>query len=910
MLSHDGTRPDGRPRPPRLLLETRFTPSAPARETVRRGRLLDTLQAAADIPLTLIHAPAGFGKSTLAVQWYRYLRESGAGVAWLSVVGDEGLESFLAHLVAAVGLADQELVGDLAELLDQHGPGTDRIVTTSLINAVTERARPFTLIIDDWHLITRSETIDAVEYLIEHGGPWLRVVVTSRVRSGLPLSRLRLHGRLCEIDTAALRFDADESKALLVDIGGLALPDSSVVSLAKSTDGWAAALHLAALSLRDTPSSSSLIGDIANAHRAVGEFLADNVVTALDDELLDFLMVTSLPERICGSLAAALSGRADGPEVLDEIERRDLFLEHLDDQRHWFRYHHLFADFLRRRLTLADPERVARLHAVATEWFAARGMLTDALDHALAGGRVEVAADLVEGEAMTLIEHSRMTAVLELTGRLPVAVVAERPRLLLAVAWADCLLQRLAPAQQALDQLRYSFSVLGSAEPTPELACEADVTQACIDVFADRIDRADRLVDRAIAEPGLTRPFVVAVAANIRTVVLVRNGRFDDARRLQTWARVFQDRIAGQFPGVYGRCLAGIAAMSQLDVESGEAHLREAVHLAQQSAGVRSHAAQLAGALLAQAEYERGRIDAAEALAQEGRRYGVEGGLVEFMIASYTTLARIVALRGDPGAGLDLIEEGIVLADRLALPRLSAWMLHEQVRALVAAGETIRASRAARSIPDGDGLSPSIAREIGRLRVQACALAASATGGHDGAIRELDQLLTAAEADARPRDALAVRIQLAGAFESAGRRNQAARTLAPALVDGARAGLQRSFLDAGKAVWPILAHLATVADQNAWPDDDLPVDYVKRLLAGSGRASRHATLSPQLRSLSARELEILRLVGDGRSNRLVAEQLHVTVNTVKWHLKNINSKLGVSNRMESVSVVRRAGLLD
>jgi LuxR family maltose regulon positive regulatory protein/serine/threonine-protein kinase PknK len=892
-----------------LLLETRFTPSFPARQTVRRGRLLDTLESAEDIPLTLIHAPAGFGKSTLAVQWYRYLRESGGDVAWLSIVSDEGVESLLAHVVASVGRVDPALVEDLADLLDQQGPGTARIVATSLINAIAERPRPFTLIIDDWHLISHSETIDMLEYLVNNSGVNLRIVVTSRVRPGLALSRLRLHDQLCEIDATALRFDAAESRSLLVDIGGIPLSDSSVASLAKSTDGWAAALQLAVLSLRDSP-STSLIGDIASGHRAVGEYLADNVVAALDEELLDFLMVTSVPERICGELAVALSGRLDGPEVLDEIERRDLFLEHLDDQRHWFRYHHLFADFLRRRLTAADPQRVARLHSIATQWFAAHDMLTDALDHALASGQTDAATDLLEKEVMPLIEHSRMAAVLELAGRLPVGAVAQRPRLLLAIAWANCLLQRLGPAQQALDQLRYTFSALPTPDPTPELECEADVVQACIDIFADRIDRATDLVGEAIANPGIAGPFVAAVAANIRAVVLARNGEFDSARELQLWARVFHDRTFGQFSGVYGRCVAGIAALHQLDTEAGEAHLRDAVNLAQQSAGVRSHAAQLAGALLAGAEYERDRIDTAEILVKETRRYGTEGGLAEFMIASYTTLTRILVLRGDPSASLKLLAEGIDLAERLALPRFSAWMRHEQVRTMLGLGDIVRADQSARAIPAGTGFSGGVAEEIHRLRIQASALVASATARHDTAISELDRLLSALEETPRPLDALRVRIQLAGAQESAGRRNQAARTLAPALAAGANAGLQRSFLDAGEAVISVLDHLAELATQGAWPDDDLPVGFIQQLLARSGRRSRHAALSPELRSLSPREIEILRLVSDGLSNRRVAEHLHVTVNTVKWHLKNINTKLGVSNRMESVGVVRRAGLLD
>jgi len=442
------------------VLSTRFTPALPPRGLVSRERLLDTLQRSAEARLTLIHAPAGFGKSALAAQWRERMLAAGDIVAWLSIDGDEDVGSFLAHVIAAVGRVAPELVGDLSAMLNEVGISAERYVLTSLINAVQQAERPLLLIIDDWHRVTTPATVAALEYLIVNGGSNLRVLVTSRSRASLPLSRMLISDDLCEIDSIQLRFDEAESRSLLVGLG--ANDDESIGELIRSTDGWVAALKLAALSMRqlrttpqrgqDSPTPSSTVGQ-----RALSEFLAENVLDTLDAEVLDFMLASCLPERICGPLADALTGRGDGMARLEDVERRDLFLDRLDDDAGWFRYHHLFAGFLRHRLAAVDPGRLVDLHVRASNWFAENGMVGEAVDHAMAAGRTEAAVDLVEREAMKLIEDSRMVAVLRLVDRLPAGAVGDRPRLLMAISWANCLLQRSVAAQLALDQLRYSF---------------------------------------------------------------------------------------------------------------------------------------------------------------------------------------------------------------------------------------------------------------------------------------------------------------------------------------------------------------------------------------------------------------------------------------------------------------------
>lgn len=888
------------------VLTTRFTPALPSRGLVSRDRLLDALHRHADARLTLIHAPAGFGKTALAAQWRKRLQDDGAAVAWLSIDGDEHVLSFLAHIVAAVGRTAPDAVGDLSDMLREVGVPAERYVLTHVINGLQRADRPLLLIIDDWHRVTTPETVAALEYLIVHGGPGLRVLVTSRSRTGLPLSRMLVNDDLCEIDSVQLRFDEDESRSLLIGLG--APGGESATDLIRSTDGWVAALKLAALSLRDSDPRAP-IDTVGN--RAVGDFLAENVLDALDPDVHGFLLATCLPERVCGPLADALTGARDGLARLEDVERRDLFLDRIVDDASWFRYHHLFADFLRRRLAATDHDRVAELHARASNWFAANGMIGEAVHHAMAAGRGVDAVDLVEREAMRLIEDSQMVAVLQLVDRLPTGVVGHRPRLLMAISWANCLLQRSAAAQLALDQLRYSFTALDDRGERHQQEVEADVVQACIDVFADRPGHVDDLVDAAIAEPDVHRPFVIGVAANLRTVAFIHQEEFALAEELQAWARTFHDLTVGRFPAVYGRCLASIAAYSQWETKRAEELLRGALTAARESAGTHSHAAQLAAALLAELQYEQDRIDDAERLSEEAARLGSDGGLVEFMSASYRTRARIKDARGARSEALDLLTEGTEAALRLGLPRLQAELSLERVRFLVEDGDPGRAHAIVQSIPGSTGRQDGVSRSLEHARALATALVDSAEGRHAAAVAGLTTALELIAPQRNPRAETAVRIALAGVLQAAGRIQQAVRTLVPALEVGARVGLYRSFLDGGPGLVVLLHRVQASLTEHSGvlEPGTFPATYLADLIDRTGGNIANRNLSPQLKQLSAREIEILQLVDRGYTNARIAGELCVAVNTVKWHLKNINIKLGVSTRGESVALVRQSRLL-
>ncbi|QSE81429.1 serine/threonine-protein kinase [Rhodococcus koreensis] len=794
---------------------TKFRPPTAPKALVRRARLLEALRAARRRRLVLIHAPAGYGKSTLAAQWREVLVSGGTAVAWLSVDNDDNnLVWFLAHLIEAIRRVQPTLGHDLGQVLEDRGADADRYVLTSLVDEVHDRGLPVAVMIDDWHRVTDSAALAALGYLLDNGCHHLQLIVTSRTRSGLPLGRMKVRDELVEVAAADLRFDLDESTRFLVDVNGLALADSELAALTTSTDGWVAALQLASLSLRGRSDAGELIAHLSGRHHAIGEFLAENVLSALEPELLDFLMATSIPERICGELAGVLADTTRGQALLEEVEERDLFLRSLDDDRDWFRYHHLFAEFLRRRLERDAPEQLARLHRRASDWFANHHALGEAVDHALAAGDDDRAVDLIESHAMNLIESSKMGTVLALVAKLPALLAQNRARLQLIVAWANVLLHRLEPMQASLARVEAALDehTLTEAQVI-DLRVEAAVIADVGRCHADVIDGAGEQVRECLTRPNTLPPFVVAAAADVTSFADICTFDFDAARRLQNWARPYHQQTRGPHFGMIGHCFAGIAANELLDITAAEDHFRAAWDLAVSTVGVHSYAAQLSGALLGDLLYQQGTIDEAERLLDASYRLGAEGGVVDFMLASYGTGARIKALRGDMPAAAQRLDEGADTARKLSLPRLAARIDNERIRCGWEPGTEFH-SRTERSTP---GNQPTVigrrTTEIDedsqiRLLLTAHAYAQACT--------RVEAVVRTLETARRPRALLEARMLHAQCLAAAGRVMDAKQVLIPVTADCAEYGLPRLVADGGELVTALLTGIADDQRHGRW----------------------------------------------------------------------------------------------
>jgi serine/threonine-protein kinase PknK len=813
---------------------TRFRLPVSMKPLVDRVRLIDILRAGQSKKLTVIHGPTGFGKSTLAAQWAKQLTADGVAVAWLTVDHDDNnVVWFLSHLIEAIRAVTPALATELGEVLEEHGDEAERYVLTSLINEIHQSGTRMTLVIDDWQLVTDPATIGALRYLLDNVSPGLTVVVTGRNQSGLPMSWMRVQDELVEIDTTALRFDIAESENFLVELSGLDLDHSDVEELTAKTDGWVAALQLASLSLRGCEDPARLIGTMTGRHHAISEFLAENVLDTLEPSTLDFLLATSITERICGDLASALSGVPDGQAMLEQVEERDLFLRRIDEQ--WFRYHQLFLEFLRHRLGRDQPERVVQLHHIASTWFAEHRLVSEAVDHALAAGDEQRAVEIVENDGIYLVANSQMTTLIGLVGKLPAAVVQSHPRLQLALAWANIVLHRIPATEQALAQMESALETSGlSDDEIADVRAEAGVVRAVVALRSDRLAGIDEHIAPCIAQPDRLRPFAVAAAAGVATFAAAYRHDLDEVNRLQAWAAPYSERSRDTHNLVHGLCFTGIAHRLLLDIPAAESCFRKALKIARRSGGRHSYTARLASSLLGELLYEQGDLDEAERLLDEGYKLGPEGGAVDFKIARYVIGARIKAVQGDRLAAIQRLDEAARIARALSLHRLGALAENERIRLGLPPhpefGVPPVTSYAARRQPV-DAID-----EITVQIEEATAIRTLLTDV-DPARRELArrwarEWVDRLAAQNRPRMLLQARRLLVGCLAAAGRVDEAKATLATIAAQCAQLGMLRYLLDSGPYVVATLSELH--ADQQAgrwrpeWPH--VPPDFLDQLV--------------------------------------------------------------------------------
>ncbi len=539
------------------VLGTKLHLPTPRRRLVPRTRLTERLDAAEAPRLVLVAAPAGFGKTTLLTQWLTAWQADGDGrrVAWLALdPGDADVRRFLAHLIAALQTAAPEAgVEALAQLQAAATPEPDGVVA-GLVNDLDLLAGPMVLALDDYHVIDDPGVHDALRLLLEHLPPQVTLAMTTRADPPLPLPRLRARGELVEIRASDLRFTPEEADGFLNEVMELGLPHDLVAALESRTEGWAAGLQLAALSARARADGevAGFVEAFSGSHRFVLDYLIEEVLDRQPDDVRAFLLATSVLDQLCGDLCDALTGGTDGAEVLQAIERDNLFVVPLDDERRWYRYHHLFADVLRARLAARSPETVVELHAAAARWYADHGLLADAVQHAIAGADHERAADLFELASVDLRRRRDSHALRSWLLALPEDVVRRRPLLAVQMVWLRLSEGDLDGMPAWLDAVE-----AGLAETQlPVAVPPALATEAC---------------DRA-AELGALPAVVAMYRASVAQARGDRSATVAHAR--DTIALAGPD---DHFPRAAGSAFLGMAAWADGDLETGVAAFTEAV---------------------------------------------------------------------------------------------------------------------------------------------------------------------------------------------------------------------------------------------------------------------------------------------------------------------------------------------
>ena len=891
---------------------------------VPRPRLADRLARGLEGRLTLVSAPAGFGKTTALVELVEVVAgagPSGPAVAWVSLdEHDDEPGLFWSYVVAALQRVAGE-VGAAALPLLQGPPSDSELGVAALLNDLGDLPRDVVLVLDDYHSVASGEIHDAVGYLLGHLPPRVHLVLATRADPPLPLSRLRARGELVEIRSADLRFTRDEAADYLAGSMGLALAPADVTTLAVRTEGWAAALQLAALSLQDRDDTAEAVAAFAGDDRFIVDFLTEEVLGRQPADVREFLLRTCVLRRLTGPLCDAVTGQTGGAARLAALDRANLFLVPLDDRRQWYRYHHLFADVLRAHLTERHPDEVAELHLRASRWLHAEGDDSAAVEHALAGGDPERAAELME-LALPAVQRERREAELARWARsVPAEVVRARPVLAVGFVGALAQVSDFAGVEQRLDDLEDAVLVDGGWPPEPPAGL------VVVDVEGYRaLPAVVQMYRAALAlsrgEPGVTiehaqralelapegHDLVRAAAGALSGLAAWSTGDLVTAHAAYTASAVGMRR-AGHLADILGLCIT-LGDLSRAQGRLGEAErtYRDALQLGTTAPGapLRGTADMrtgLAGVLL-----ERGDLVGAGAELAAGDALGEAKGLPQNPYRSRVVRARLREAAGDLDAALELLDE----ADRLYNGDYSpnvAPVPAVRARLRLRRGELAPAEAwaAGRQVAATDELS--YVREYEHVTLARLLLARHDAGrGAPAALADatglLQRLAAAAEQGGRTGTLLEVLV-LQGLAHAAREEPVAALgALRRAVELGEPEGYVRVFADEGPAVAGLLRTLARQEPRSG---------YLRLLAAeasGTGQAATAGgtgSASGLVEPLSEREMEVLRLLASDLDGPDIARELHVSLNTMRTHSRNIFRKLQVTSRR---AAVRQAVELD
>ena len=906
---------------PIALLETKLYVPRPRRGLVLRPRLSERLDRGTESKLVLVSAPAGFGKTTLLTEWLA-ARPAGLGderlAAWLSLDrGDNDPASFWAYVIAALRTVASGVGESALALLDAPQPPPIETVLTALLNDLGAVAGEVVLVLDDYHVIDAREVQDAMAYLLGHLPPWLHVVIASRTDPALPLARMRARGELAEIRAAELRFTADEAAAYLNEMMGLGLTAPDVAALEGRTEGWIAALQLAALSMQGRDDVAGFIAGFAGDDRYVVDYLAEEVLARQPDRVQAFLLQTSILGRLSGPLCDAVTGQGDGKAMLEALDRGNLFLVSLDDRRRWYRYHHLFADVLQARLLDEQPGQVPDLHRRASEWHEQNGEQPEAVRHALAAGDFDRAAGLVELALLAMRrtrQEARLRGWLEV---LPDEVVQVRP--VLSAYFAGVLLMggelegvegRLRDAERWLEPatgdcaeplVHSAKMIVADEEEYRRLPATIELYRAGHALARgdapDTVRHAQRAIELALEDDHLCR----ASAAALLGLVYWGSGDLEAGHR-GYFACVEGLRRAGFIADTLG-CSIALADIRSTQGRLGEAlrTFEQALQLAgEQGGSVRGTADMYVG--MSEIARERDDLHGARQLLLQGQELGEHTGLPQNRYRWRVAMARVRQAEGNLADALGLLDEAErhyvsdFFPNVRPVPALRARVWIAQGRLGQALGWVREQGL---SVDDDLGYLREFEHiTLARLLLARCQGEGAERSAHEAA-RLLERLLRAAEEGDRTGRVIEILVLRALAHQAMGDIPAALGFLDRAVTLAEPEGYVRVFADEGP---PMTSLLRAAAKQRPRRD------YVRRLLAAASGTERNGPVEQALiEPLSERELDVLRLLGGELDGPAIARELMVSLNTVRTHTKNIYAKLAVTNRR---AAVRRAAELN
>lgn len=905
-----------------LLLQTKLFKPALRPSLITRPHLIDRLNAGLGngtqgfaARLTLVCAPAGFGKTTLIADWGLRIAEldSHPQLCWLSLdENDNDPIRFLAYLIAALQTAVPGIGETAVRFLQSPQPPAAETILTLLINDVSQCHQPIILVLDDYHVITIPPVHQILIFLLDHLPPLFHLLITSRSDPPLPLSRLRARRQMVEIRAGDLRFTLDEAGLYFHQVMGLALSNEEMAALEDRTEGWIAGIHLAALAMQESADVPAFIATLAGSHHYIMDYLIDEVLQQRPPGTEQFLLQTANLDRLCASLCNAVTGRTDSQDVLERLEQSNLFLVPLDAERSWYRYHHLFADVLRYRFQRRQPEALPELYRTASAWCEESGLIEEAVQYALRGKEMAQAARLIEQHGPAIVFQGRVHTLLGWLTAFPDEAMAAYPVLSVYQAAALIFTGQLAAAERYLQAAEQQASANLPAEKARILIGNVGTLRADIYRISGDLERCFAVTEEALA---------ILPEASGMALELQATARLDQARVYRLDGNVSQAReqlaesvIAPIIAS--GNSFATLNSITNLAyLQTLQGRLRQAQHtygrvfdlipqpeLLPALFGNAFCYIGLGDLLREQNDLAAAEQYLAEGVALVGGEIIVEADAVAW---GHAALARLRQAQGDAAAANATMAAFIEITQR----RPMASRVIRRAKA-VQAQLWLAQNNLAAAVNWADGLAlDNAAFSLFRHEREALVLLrvrlaqAQATSDHRAlpeVARHLDQLQAAARRDNRCQSVLEILILRALLWQLTGDIDGALVELEEALLMAEPEGYARLFLDEGEP----MAHLLRAALSGG-----IVPAYTTRLLSAFPAFPAENSQPAWPERLSERETEVMRLIAAGASNRDIAEALVVAVPTVKKHVGNILVKLDCSNRVQAVARARDLGLL-
>jgi LuxR family maltose regulon positive regulatory protein len=895
----------------RPFLSTKLNPPAPAPSEVLRTGICDLVRASQSVRMVLVRAPAGFGKTTAMVQYRSMLQAHGVDNAWLTLdSADNDASRFLACLSAAVGM----MTGDLPAVAEgdaaQENPSLGDMAL-EIMERLANHSSPFVLFLDDFEAVQEPTVLRLVREILDHLPRGGQVIIGSRGLPDLGLGRLRARGQLLEIEAAQLRFSIAETTEFLTHRRRIVLPDEELSQLHRKTEGWIAALWLASVSLERPEGRSAFISRFSGSNQAVADYLAEDVLAHQSAEVRGFLLRTSILRHLNASLCDALLPGSRSGDILRRLEASNLFLIPIEGEEKAYRYHSLFAGFLRAQLKREMPQEVLGLHRAASRWYVSRGRPVPAIDHALEGENYEQAVDLLSLHGESLLEGGRMRLLARWFAMIPEPTIHALPLLQAIHVWSVCLTRGPWEAMALLEQSGVS------ASDDPRVLAHVLALRPLMLAMMDRNEEAYALGREALARLPPGQAFADSVLSNEMAYVFAVMGEYQEAHKLLDASRRRQGGPGSFFNRMYSESVEGIIDLEEGRLRQATARFRIAVGSTHAASYRHTGGNAWAGVLYAASLYESNDLDQAGHLLHVYVPLARDVGLADHMIIGYTLLSRIAFQRGDVDQSFHCLTELEYLGHHRQLPRVVSSAKLERSRLLLAQGNMQGAreelNRAA---------NPDVWEQVRRLRLPAHDLENDAIAevrwqvfsGDADVLPRLGLMIAEAAGAKRHRRALKLRTLLSVAHSGRGDQRGALAAMAEVLRTAGSEGYIRLIVDEGERAGRLVRQVGEGLGADGC--DPLFSVYLQKLLQGFGPAP---TMEAQglpggaavalVEPLTLKEIRILALLAEGYSNSALAEKLFVSDSTVRTHLRNINGKLNAQNRTQAVAVGRKLGVI-